>query len=83
MATDHYTYRVIWSPNNEENVGLCLEFPSLSRLAPTPDEAFAGIRRLVHEVVTDMHAAAEQPPTSLADRAQSEKFLVRSHPTPP
>ena len=63
MATDHYTYRVIWSPDDGEHVDLCSEFPSLSWLAPTTDEAMAGIRRLVNEVATDMQAAGEQPPT--------------------
>jgi len=63
MATDHYTYRVIRSPDDGEHVGLCSEFPSLSWLAPTIDEAMAGIRRLVDEVAIDMQAAGEQPPT--------------------
>ena len=64
MATDHYTYRVIWSPDDGEHVGLCSEFPSLGWLAPTTDEAMAGIRRLVNEVSTDMQTAGEQPPTA-------------------
>ena len=64
MATDHYTYRVIWSPDGGEHVGLCSEFPSLIWLAPIPEEAMAGIRRLVNEVATEMQAAGEQPPTA-------------------
>ena len=63
MATNHYTYRIIWSPDDGEHVGLCSEFPSLSWLAPTTDEAMTGIRRLVNEVATEMQAAGEQPPT--------------------
>ena len=39
MTSDRYTYRVAWSPEDEEFVGLCAEFPSLSWLAPTSDEA--------------------------------------------
>ena len=66
MAIDNYTYRVTWSPDDEEHVGLCVEFPSLSWLASAPDEAFAGIRRLVDRVVTDMQSAGEQPPASPA-----------------
>lgn len=27
---EHYTYRVTWSAEDEEYVGLCAEFPSLS-----------------------------------------------------
>ena len=51
-----------------EHVGLCLEFPSLSWLAPTLDEAFAGIRELVQDVVADMRASGETPPVPLAER---------------
>ncbi|PJA42533.1 MAG: toxin-antitoxin system HicB family antitoxin, partial [Lysobacterales bacterium CG_4_9_14_3_um_filter_62_6] len=32
MNTRHYTYRVIWSDEDVEFVGLCAEFPSLSWL---------------------------------------------------
>jgi hypothetical protein len=33
MNLDHYTYRVTWSPEDNEHVGQCVEFPSLSWLA--------------------------------------------------
>ena len=33
MNIKHYTYRVIWSPEDNEHLGLCAEFPSLSWLA--------------------------------------------------
>ncbi len=39
---DHYTYRVTWSAEDEEFVGLCAEFPSLSWLAGSRDEALGG-----------------------------------------
>ncbi|MGV7292077.1 antitoxin HicB, partial [Mycobacterium kansasii] len=32
MNEYHYTYRVEWSPEDGEWVGLCAEFPSLSWL---------------------------------------------------
>ena len=78
--TDHYTYRVTWSPEDGEYAGLCAEFPSLSWLAATPEKAFSGIRTLVREVLSDMHANRETPPPPLADRAYSGKFLVRVPP---
>ncbi len=28
--TEKYTYRVMWSDEDEEFIGLCAEFPSLS-----------------------------------------------------
>ncbi|MCY4655052.1 MAG: hypothetical protein OXC95_18035 [Dehalococcoidia bacterium] len=64
--TDRYTYRVIWSDEDEEYVGLCDEFPSLSWLSPTSEGAFSGIRRLVSESVADMRAADEVPPAPIS-----------------
>lgn len=64
MITDRYTYTVIWSQEDEEFVGLCAEFPSLSWLEPTAEEAYSGIRSLVADVVDHMIANDEQPPPS-------------------
>ena len=54
--TDGYTYRVTWSDENQEYVGLCSEFPSLSWLASTRSEALRGVRRLVADVTSDSSA---------------------------
>lgn len=62
-VSDYYTYRVTWSTEDEEHLGLCAEFPSLSWLAPTSDEALAGIREMVVGCVEDMCAQGEEPPT--------------------
>lgn len=45
-----YTYRVEWSDEDNEWVGLCPELPSLSWLEPDKAKALAGIRRLVRDV---------------------------------
>ena len=57
IEKDRYTYRVMWSEADEEYVGLCAEFPSLSWLAESPAESLQGIRQVVADVVTDMEAA--------------------------
>jgi predicted HicB family RNase H-like nuclease len=80
MNSDHYAYRVIWSAEDEEFVGLCSEFPSLSWLEPTPEEAFSGIRRLAAEVIEDMLENGETPPHPIADRTYSGNFMVRVPP---
>jgi predicted HicB family RNase H-like nuclease len=80
MKPDHYTYRVTWSPEDGEHVGLCAEFPSLSWLANTPEAALVGIRALVAEVVADMAEAGETPPAALAEREYSGEFRVRIPP---
>lgn len=80
MNTEHYTYRVRWSPEDQEHVGTVAEFPSLSWLDADPRTAFDGIRNLVTEVLEDMAQTGEEPPVALADRDYSGKFLVRVPP---
>ena len=80
MNPDHYAYRIIWSAEDEEFVGLCSEFPSLSWLEESPEEAFSGIRRLVAEVLDDMEEIGESPPLPIADRSYSGNFMVRVPP---
>ncbi len=70
--TDRYTYRVIWSAEDGEYVGLCVEFPSLSWLSPTSEGAFSGIRRLVSDSVADMRTEDEVPPSPLSMRAAAK-----------
>jgi predicted RNase H-like HicB family nuclease len=63
---NHYTYRVTWSAEDNEHVGLCAEFPSLSWLASSPEKALSGIRRAVADAVADMQASGEAIPEALA-----------------
>jgi predicted HicB family RNase H-like nuclease len=77
---DHYTYRVIWSEEDGQCIGLCAEFPSLSWLAATPEKALRGIRKMVAEVVKDMKAHGEPVPEPLSSRRYSGKFVVRVPP---
>lgn len=77
---DKYTYRVTWSEEDEEYVGLCVEFPSLSWLAKTQEEAFKGIRKVVADVLQDMQKRKEKIPEALAQKHFSGKFVVRITP---
>lgn len=58
-AADQYTYRLTWSPEDNEHVGLCAEFPSLSWLDATPDGALNGIQKVVAEVLAEMQMRGE------------------------
>jgi len=80
LKDDRYTYRVTWSEEDQEHVGLCLEFPSLSWLAETPEAALKGIRKLVAEIVIDIQAQGESAPEPLAAKEYSGKFMVRVPP---
>ena len=80
LNNDRYTYRVTWSEEDNDYVGLCVEYPSLSWLAPTPQEALEGMRQIVADVVADMKANAETIPEPIAIRKYSGKFTVRIPP---
>jgi predicted RNase H-like HicB family nuclease len=77
---DRYTYRVTWSEEDDEHVGLCAEFPSLSWLEPTPESALTGIRSLVRKVVADLKRNGEAIPEPISTRPYSGKFMVRVPP---
>lgn len=80
LINDHYTYRVTWSDEDNEYVGLCAEFPSLSWLAKTPESTLKGIRNVVADVIKDMKASGEEMPQPLAHKNYSGKFMVRVPP---
>ncbi len=80
IRDDRYTYRVTWSEDDKEYVGLCVEFPSLSWLASAPEAALRGIRSVVADAVADMQQNREAVPEPLASRSFSGKFMVRVPP---
>ena len=80
LKNDYYTYRVTWSDDDNEYVGLCAEFPSLSWLAKSPEAALKGARKLVASVVKDMRKNGEQIPEPIATKHYSGKFMVRVPP---
>jgi len=80
LKNDRYAYRVIWSNSDQEYVGLCAEFPTLSWLAQTPEAAFKGIRRVVEEGIKIMEADGDSIPEPLSNKKYSGKFSVRIPP---
>ena len=77
---DRYTYRVTWSEEDSEYVGLCAEFPSLNWLDESPEKSLLGILRLVKDAVEDLKRNEEQIPQALSTRSFSGKFMVRVPP---
>lgn len=51
---NNFTYKTIWSEEDQEYIGICEEFPSLSFLDPEQTEAFIGVIDLVKTVIEDM-----------------------------
>ncbi|MGL5824723.1 MAG: type II toxin-antitoxin system HicB family antitoxin [Nocardioides sp.] len=73
----HYTYRVIWSVEDDEFVATCAEFPSLSWLAPSQQGALKGLSKLLGEVIADMTEHGERVPAPFSERPYSGKFNLR------
>ncbi len=75
-----YTYRITWSEEDNEYLGLCAEFPSLSWLSSTPEAALKGIRKTVQTIIKDMIENEEKLPEPLSCKKFSGKFIVRIPP---
>lgn len=78
--TDKYTYRVTWSEEDGEFVGLCAEYPAFSWLATDLEVALKGIRSIVNDCVEDLRENGESIPKPIAIRRYSGKFMVRIPP---
>ena len=77
---DKYAYRVLWSEEDQEYVGLCSELPSLSWLATTQEKALKGIKNLVAECISDLEENGEEVPQPISVKNYSGKFMVRVPP---
>lgn len=77
---EHYSYRVVWSGEDGEYVGLCSEFLSLSYLDESQIAALEGINNLIKDIVVDMEANGEKIPTPISEKTYSGKFQVRTTP---
>ena len=80
LEISKYTYRVTWSEDDDEFIGTCAEFPSLSWLDGTPEEALKGIGLVVKECIDDLKQNNEDIPLAISSRQYSGKFMVRVPP---
>lgn len=80
ISPEKYTYRVMWSEEDQEHVGLCAELPSLSWLAASQSEALRGITKLVADVLKDMARSKEAPPEPLSLRELQGNIALRVPP---
>ena len=77
---EKYSYRITWSEDDGEFVGLCAEFPGLSWLAASQEQALKGIKRVVRDTVDDMKATGEPVPEPLSTKTYSGELRVRIPP---
>jgi predicted HicB family RNase H-like nuclease len=77
---DRYTYRILWSEEDQQFVGLCAELPSLSWLDKKRARALSGIVKVVQEVLLDMAKTGEEPPSPLSEKEYSGELRLRMPP---
>ena len=80
IQAEHYSYRVLWSPEDGEYVALCTEFPALSYLHKQQAHALSGLTQLVGDILADMQKNDESVPMPMMERAYSGKFTLRLPP---
>jgi predicted HicB family RNase H-like nuclease len=77
---ERYAYRVTWSEEDGEFVGLCAELPGLSWLAPSHGDALAGIIATARDAVRILEEDGEPAPEPLSMHKYSGVFKVRVPP---
>lgn len=77
---ERFVYRVEWSEEDGEFVGLCAELPGLSWLAKSRDEALKGIVAVARDAVEILEQDGEAVPAPLSTRKYSGIFKVRVPP---
>lgn len=80
MHTNYYTYRILWSPEDEQHIGLCAEFPSLSYSNAQAENALTGIMNLVSETIEGMKKSGKEVPIPSAYIKYSGTFQLNIMP---
>lgn len=60
-----YRYETVWSSEDGEFVSIVAEFPSLSSIDSNPEVSLENLQQLVVDVIVDMEANGERPPTPI------------------
>lgn len=67
---NHYTYRVEWSQDHAEYVGVCLELPFLAERAVTAHDAMAAIVAAVDRKLVEMREFGDPVPAPLNEAVE-------------
>ncbi|WAJ46028.1 type II toxin-antitoxin system HicB family antitoxin [Mycobacterium sp. Aquia_216] len=75
---NHYTYRVEWSPDYDDYIGVCLELPFLHERAATAHDAITAITAAVDQRLVEMREFERPAPPPLSERKYTGTFVVRT-----
>jgi len=74
---EEYSYHVRWHDTDNAFIGTVDEFPSLSGVGDTLEDALAEVKQVVKAVLEDMTEGKEEIPETLSRRQYSGKFSLR------
>jgi hypothetical protein len=80
VLADQYMYRVFWSPEDEEFVATCAEWPRMSWLDRDKGNALNGLVKSVADEIAVRFESGDEIPEPIASRNYSGKFQVRVPP---
>ena len=69
---EKYDYQISWSPDDNEYVGLCSQFPGLSYLASNKQDALSGIIDVVKNTIEVLNEEGIPVPEVPAACSQSD-----------
>src|SRR3989339_1940598 len=72
-----YTYRVMWSEEDQCYIGICMELPSLSVCEDTPEQALKEIEFVASETLKWLAEEKRNIPEPLSLKRYSGKLTVR------
>ena len=75
-----YTYRVLWSTEDQAFVATAAEFPSLSNLAPTQEGALRGMVEVVQGALEILESERREVPQPLGSKRFSGHLSLRITP---
>ena len=75
-----YTYRVLWSQEDGEYVATCIEFPGLSNLSPSQENALRGMVDVVRDALSILSEESRPEPEPLGSRTYSGHLSLRMPP---
>ena len=74
---EEYTYRVFWSEEDAAFIATVAEFPSLSSIEDTQEEALSGMVELLKFILDEMEKDGDEPPRPLNRKHYSGEIRLR------
>lgn len=75
-----YSYQIDWSEDDQEYIATCLEFPGLSSIEETQEQALIGLKEVLEESINWLKEEGKEIPEPFSLRKYNGKLLLRTSP---